>query len=148
MCDHQSLRSACAYVSLRTFANTLEYSMNVKLLTEHHLEFLILNRGCTGSSESTLVKIQYCCKSNSVAYFMCFTVYYADLCINSVKSTSEGININYTDITKCKIGWYVTKRMDHWCSVVKGKSQLSGRDFPVPTEHQWWSLFMPGLGIR
>ena len=28
--------------------------MSVKLLTEHHLEFLSLKGGCTGSSESTL----------------------------------------------------------------------------------------------
>ena len=31
--------------------------MLVKLLTEHHLEFLSLKGGCTGSSESTLVKM-------------------------------------------------------------------------------------------
>ena len=31
--------------------------MSVKLLTEHHLEFLRFKRGCTGSSEYTLVKI-------------------------------------------------------------------------------------------
>ena len=30
--------------------------MNVKLLTEHHLEFLSLKEGCTGSYESPLVK--------------------------------------------------------------------------------------------
>ena len=30
--------------------------MTVKLLPEQHLEFLSLNGGCTGSSESTLVK--------------------------------------------------------------------------------------------
>ena len=30
--------------------------MLIKLLTEHHLKFLSLKRGCTGSSESTLVK--------------------------------------------------------------------------------------------
>ena len=30
--------------------------MNVKLLTEDHLEFLSLTGGCTGSSVSTLVK--------------------------------------------------------------------------------------------
>ena len=30
--------------------------MSVKLLAEHHLEFLSLKGGCTGSSESTLVK--------------------------------------------------------------------------------------------
>ena len=31
--------------------------MIVKLLTEHHLEFLSLKVGCRGSSESTLVKM-------------------------------------------------------------------------------------------
>ena len=34
--------------------------MSVKLLTEHHLEFLSLKGGCTGSSESTLVKMPHC----------------------------------------------------------------------------------------
>ena len=37
--------------------------MSVKLLTEHHFIFLSLTGGCTGSSESTLVKIQNCWKS-------------------------------------------------------------------------------------
>ena len=32
--------------------------MIVKLLTEHHLEFLNLKGGCRGSSESTLSKCQ------------------------------------------------------------------------------------------
>ena len=31
--------------------------MTVKLLTEHHLEFLSLKGGCRGSSKSTLVKM-------------------------------------------------------------------------------------------
>ena len=31
--------------------------MSVKLLTEHHLEFLSLKGGCTCLSESTLVKM-------------------------------------------------------------------------------------------
>ena len=34
--------------------------MSVKLLTEHHLEFLSLIGGCSGSSESTLVKMPHC----------------------------------------------------------------------------------------
>ena len=34
--------------------------MSVKLLTEHHLEFLSLKGGCTGSSQCTLVKILSC----------------------------------------------------------------------------------------
>ena len=43
MCDQQSLRSACAYVqSDPSLCSSLEYSMIVKLLTEHHLEFISL----------------------------------------------------------------------------------------------------------
>ena len=41
--------------------------MTVKLLTEHHLEFLSLKGGCTGSSESTLVKMPHCWKSHVTA---------------------------------------------------------------------------------
>ena len=41
--------------------------MSVKLLAEHHLEFLCLKRGCKGSSESTLVKIPHCWKSHVAA---------------------------------------------------------------------------------
>ena len=43
--------------------STLEYSMTVKLLTEHHLEFLSLKRGYTGLSDSTLVKMPHCWES-------------------------------------------------------------------------------------
>ena len=42
--------------------------MIVKLLTEHHLEFLSLKRGCRGSSESTLVKMPHCWKSYVAAH--------------------------------------------------------------------------------
>ena len=41
--------------------------MIVKLLTEHHLEFLPLKGGCRGSSESTLVKMSNCWKSHAAA---------------------------------------------------------------------------------
>ena len=41
--------------------------MSVKLLTEHHLAFLSLKGGCTGSSESTLVKLPHCWKSHDTA---------------------------------------------------------------------------------
>ena len=43
--------------------------MIVTLLTEHHLEFLSLKEGCTGSSESTLVKMSNCWKSHAKAQF-------------------------------------------------------------------------------
>ena len=42
--------------------------MIVKLLTEHPLEFLSLIGDCTGSSESTLVKMPYYWKSHVVAH--------------------------------------------------------------------------------
>ena len=64
MCDQQSLRSACAYAqSGQRLCLSLEYSMNVKLLTEQHTEFLSVKGSCTGSSESTLVKMPHCVKS-------------------------------------------------------------------------------------
>ena len=44
--------------------------MIVKLLAEHHLEFLSLKGGGTDSSESTLVKIPHCWKSHVAAYFL------------------------------------------------------------------------------
>ena len=46
---------------------SLEYSMNVQLLAENHLEFLSLKGGCTGWSESTLVKMPHCWKSHVTA---------------------------------------------------------------------------------
>ena len=45
--------------------------MIVKLLTEHHLAFLSLKGGCTGSSESTLAKMSNCWKSRAGAQLLC-----------------------------------------------------------------------------
>ena len=45
--------------------------MTIKLLTEHHLEFLSLTRDCTGSSESILVKMPHCSKSHVAAQLYC-----------------------------------------------------------------------------
>ena len=68
------LRKACAYAqSDQSLCKSLEYSMTVKLQTEYHLEFLSLKGGCTGSSESTLVKIPHCWKSHVLAHLF-FTV--------------------------------------------------------------------------
>ena len=43
-------------------------------MTEQHLEFLSLKGGCTGSSESTLVKIPHCCKSHVSAHMSLKTI--------------------------------------------------------------------------
>ena len=42
--------------------------MIVKLLTEHHLDFLGLKGGCRGSSESTLAKMPHCWKYHVTAH--------------------------------------------------------------------------------
>ena len=42
--------------------------MIVKLLTEHHLEFLNLKGGCRGSSESTHIKMPHCWKFHALAH--------------------------------------------------------------------------------
>ena len=56
----------CAYVQTdQSICLTLEYSMTVKLLTEHNLEF---TGGGTGSSESSLVKMPHCWKSRVAAH--------------------------------------------------------------------------------
>ena len=76
MCDQQNLRSACAYAqSDQSPCELHEYSMTVKLLTEHFLEFLSLKGGCRGSSESTHVKMPHCWKSHARAQILCVCPY-------------------------------------------------------------------------
>ena len=81
MCDQQSLGSACAYAqSDQSLCLSLEYYTIVKLLTEHHLEFVSLNGGWRGSSESTHVKIPHLLEIT---------------CIGSNVSTSLRFILNY-----------------------------------------------------
>ena len=67
------VRPAKAQTSLRIRADwsepllVVEYYVTVKLLTEHHLKFLCLTGGCTGSSESTLIKMPHYWKSRVAA---------------------------------------------------------------------------------
>ena len=42
--------------------------MNIKLLPEHHFEFLSFKVGCTGLSGSKLVKLLNCWKSHAAAH--------------------------------------------------------------------------------
>ena len=49
--------------------------MSVKLLTEHHPEFLSLKGGGTGSSESSHFKMPHCWKSHVVAQFVLVFLY-------------------------------------------------------------------------
>ena len=53
--------------------------MSVKLLTEHHLEFLSLKGGRTGLSESFHVKMPHCWQSHVTAY-MCVLIEMLPMC--------------------------------------------------------------------
>ena len=76
MCDQQSLRSACTYgLSDQNHCKSLEYSISGKLLDKHHLDFLSLKGGCTGSSESTPGKIPHCWKSHVTAHMVFYMVH-------------------------------------------------------------------------
>ena len=66
-----SLRSACAYAqSDQSLCLSFEISMIVKLMTEHHLEFLSLKGGCRGSSESSNIKMPHCWKTHATAHII------------------------------------------------------------------------------
>ena len=62
--------------------------MIVKLLTEHHLQFLSLTGGCRGLSVSTLVKMSNCWISHALAHFIsifivCLLIISTRLCVFS-----------------------------------------------------------------
>ena len=61
----------------RAFAIRFNINKSVKLpsQTEHHLEFLSLKRGCTGSSKYALVKMPHCLKSHVAAELYTCTVF-------------------------------------------------------------------------
>ena len=68
--------------------------MTVNLLTEHHFDFLSLNGGCTGSSESTLVKMPHCWKSHVMAQMInCFVFIFTD-----EVGSCEGIDIDESEL--------------------------------------------------
>ena len=68
MYDQQRLRPVSTYPQFdQSHCWSLKYFLNTKVLTKHHLEPLSLRRGCTGSSESDLVKIPHCWKSHVMA---------------------------------------------------------------------------------
>ena len=77
--------------------------MTVTLLTEHYLEFLGLNGGCTVTSESTLVKMPQCWKSHVMA----------QLCIHISNKThweNNGVNkMPYNEMG------HVVRKSEYFC---------------------------------
>ena len=108
MCDQQSFRSTCAYAqSDQSLCLSLVYFMTVELLTEHHLEFLSLIGGFTGSYETTLVKMPCCWKSHVTAQFCWLSsassIHYHDIGLSSRSSVIMfGLCFNATDIWRSR----------------------------------------------
>ena len=73
--------------------------MSDKLLTEHHLKFLSFRGGCTGSSESTLVKIPHCWKSHVAAQIIVATK--VELSCPTLLHMTDTLSLNIKD--KCSI---------------------------------------------
>ena len=67
---HEIFNNVAYAQSDQSLCESLEYSMSVKLLTEHRLKFLSLQRGCKDSSELLHVKMPHCWKSHVTAYFV------------------------------------------------------------------------------
>ena len=78
--------------------------MIVKLLTEHHLEFLSLKGGCRGSSEFTLDKMSNCWKSRVTAHFITgdTRVFGEDF----ANITISDFDTNYPASLVLDCGWY------------------------------------------
>ena len=96
----------------------LEYSMSIKLLTEHHLEFLGLTGGCTGSSESTLqslcLSLEY---SMSVKLLTEHHLEFLGLtggCTGSSESTLVKIPHCWKSHAAAQLCWRLTTHDGHW----------------------------------
>ena len=63
--------------------------MIVKLQTEHHLKFLSIKASCTGSSESTLVKMPHCWKLHVAAHLSINNVHFY------IKNLPKNMRKNY-----------------------------------------------------
>ena len=78
--------------------------MIVKLLTEHYLEFLSLEGGCRGSSESTLVKMSNCWKSHAGANFLLFdSISFCFLCCLQSKFQNIFSRVKQVGSTSCSM---------------------------------------------
>ena len=86
--------------------------MIVKLLIEHHLEFLSLKGGCRGSSESTLVKISNCWK--------CRCSYVKEKNASYLHYTAYGNGVHQ----KVQVGMCAHQRLRSSCAFVKSDWSL------------------------
>ena len=97
----------CAYAqTYQSLCWSLKYSMKIKLLTEYHLEFQSLKGCCTGSSESTPVKMSHCWKSSRVLLhnlFTCVRMFPNNLSQCPAKGARWHVHPSKTQVSQCII---------------------------------------------
>ena len=81
--------------------------MSVKLLTEHHLEFLSLKGGYTGLSEYTHVKIPHCWESRGIAHYI-FLAFFSYV-LNYKLRYFEMPNRRGSMVNSCNCAFYHTR---------------------------------------
>ena len=87
--------------------------MIVKLLSEHHLEFLSLKGGCRGSSELTHVKMPHCWKSHTAAHMYATIWLSSSLAVNHTRYPPFTFLFVRRVIAKVKMTWdFDTYRID------------------------------------
>ena len=84
--------------------------MIVKLLTEHHLEIQSLKGGCTGSSESTLVKMSNCWQSHATAHIFKDNMQIKKLqaFVNESNYDKMAFMVDHRIVIKTKEMWKIT----------------------------------------
>ena len=74
MCDQPKLRPACVYAQTdQSLCWSLEYFMTVKLLTEHHLEFLSFKEKEAAQARLSLHLSKYDIVGNHMSQFIEFS---------------------------------------------------------------------------
>ena len=90
--------------------------MTIKPLTEHHLELLSFKRGCTSSSESTLVKMPHCWKSHVVTHIHIKNI--NDICTLDIKHdiiwtlTRENLSLVFANNLPAHMGNLISAFVD------------------------------------
>ena len=104
--------------------------MSVKLLIEHHLEFLSLIGGCTGLSESSLVKMPNCWKSHVTAQKAYWT---------EPKKRNIARNISsLVSIQSFSISSFFLSSTRCWCGSSYLKAQTAYKEPFFKTEFLWY----------
>ena len=125
--------------------------MIVKLLPEHHLEFLSLKGGCIGSPESTHVKMPHCWKSHALAQIIVLwdgiykyplrksrtMFFYRHFCGFNYHSFIVNVKIIYRTNEKCKqYTFHTTKSLpfhDMYFFTYRAQVSLSGQQWNLKT---------------